>query len=91
MEVLTGLKEHGLSETPKLATGDGSLGFWQALAKVFPLNRKHRSSRAHDDQSAGQTARHTAAGGQGDAARDLEGRHAAPGDSGLQTVHLSEW
>ena len=32
----------GLSEPPKLATGDGSLGFWLALAKVFPATRQQR-------------------------------------------------
>jgi transposase-like protein len=32
----------GLSEPPKLATGDGSLGFWLALAKVFPSTKQQR-------------------------------------------------
>ena len=32
----------GLGEPPKLATGDGSLGFWLALAKVFPATRQQR-------------------------------------------------
>jgi putative transposase len=32
----------GLSQAPKLATGDGSLGFWLALAKVFPSTRQQR-------------------------------------------------
>jgi len=34
--VLLDLKDRGLVESPKLATGDGSLGFWRALAQVFP-------------------------------------------------------
>jgi transposase-like protein len=42
LEVLSGLKERGLTEAPKLATGDGSLGFWLALAKVFPSTRHQR-------------------------------------------------
>jgi putative transposase len=32
----------GLSQAPKLATGDGSLGFWLALAKVFPSTKQQR-------------------------------------------------
>lgn len=42
MEVLLDLKRRGLSEPPKLATGDGALGFWQALSKVFPATRQQR-------------------------------------------------
>jgi putative transposase len=42
LEVLGGLKARGLTEAPKLATGDGSLGFWLALAKVFPATRHQR-------------------------------------------------
>ncbi len=40
--ILLDLKARGLAEPPKLATGDGSLGFWQALAKVFPSTRHQR-------------------------------------------------
>ena len=40
--LLLGLKDRGLTVAPKLATGDGSLGFWQALAKVFPSTRQQR-------------------------------------------------
>jgi putative transposase len=34
--LLLDLKGRGLVEPPNLATGDGSLGFWRALAQVFP-------------------------------------------------------
>lgn len=34
-EVLLDLKRRGLTEAPKLATGDGSLGFWKALHEVY--------------------------------------------------------
>ncbi|AJC53565.1 transposase mutator type [Streptomyces sp. 769] len=27
---------------PVLAVGDGALGFWKALSKVFPETRHHR-------------------------------------------------
>ena len=42
LEVLTRLKARGLTEPPKLATGDGSLGFWLAMAKVFPSTKQQR-------------------------------------------------
>ena len=42
LEVLSGLKDRGLTEPPKLATGDGSLGFWLAMARVFPSTRQQR-------------------------------------------------
>ena len=40
--LLLDLKNRGMTEPPKLATGDGSLGFWCALAKVFPQTRHQR-------------------------------------------------
>ena len=40
--LLLDLKARGLAEPPKLATGDGSLGFWQALANAFPSTRHQR-------------------------------------------------
>ena len=41
-ELLLDLKARGLTDAPKLATGDGALGFWKALAKVFPSTRQQR-------------------------------------------------
>jgi transposase-like protein len=35
LELLTGLRERGLTPGPKLAIGDGALGFWKALGKVY--------------------------------------------------------
>jgi putative transposase len=35
-ELLIGLKQRGLEYSPKLAIGDGALGFWNALNKVYP-------------------------------------------------------
>jgi putative transposase len=40
--LLLDCKARGLVEAPKLATGDGSLGFWLALSKVFPATRQQR-------------------------------------------------
>ena len=42
LEVLRGLQHRGLTIAPKLATGDGALGFWKALHKVFPDTRPQR-------------------------------------------------
>ena len=41
-ELLLELKQRGLSVPPKLAVGDGALGFWKALRKVFPTTREQR-------------------------------------------------
>ena len=41
-ELLLDLKARGLSIAPKLAVGDGALGFWKAMAKVFPQTRAQR-------------------------------------------------
>ena len=35
-EVLTKLRQRGLHIGPKLSVGDGALGFWSALAKIYP-------------------------------------------------------
>ena len=40
--LLLDLKNRGLTIAPKLATGDGSLGFWLALSKVFPQTHHQR-------------------------------------------------
>ena len=40
-EVLLGLKARGLA-APKLATGDGAMGFWAALEEMFPATRQQR-------------------------------------------------
>jgi putative transposase len=41
-EVLLDLKRRGLPAPPKLAIGDGALGFWGALREVFPATREQR-------------------------------------------------
>ncbi len=41
-ELLVDLKQRGLTLTPQLATGDGALGFWAALRKVYPETREQR-------------------------------------------------
>jgi transposase-like protein len=41
-ELLLDLKHRGLAIGPELAVGDGALGFWKALAKVYPRTRTQR-------------------------------------------------
>jgi len=41
-ELLLDLKHRGLSVDPKLAIGDGALGFWKALPQVFGSTRGQR-------------------------------------------------
>jgi len=36
------LKKRGLNKSPKLAIGDGALGFWKALEQVYPDTQKQR-------------------------------------------------
>jgi len=41
-DVLLDLKARGLETDPKLAIGDGALGFWKALHKLFPETKQQR-------------------------------------------------
>jgi transposase-like protein len=45
-EVLIGLRLRGLETSPKLAVGDGALGFWNAMAKSYP-DTKHQRCWVH--------------------------------------------
>ena len=41
-ELLVGLKNGGLEDGPELVVGDGALGFWKAVRKVYPKARWQR-------------------------------------------------
>jgi len=41
-EVLLDLKHRGLTREPELAIGDGALGFWKAIAEIFPKTQNQR-------------------------------------------------
>lgn len=41
-EVLLDLTQRGLTQPPKLAIGDGAMGFWSALGKVWPTTDQQR-------------------------------------------------
>jgi len=53
LEMLRDLKNRGLKEGPKLAVGDGALGFWRALEEVFP-GTKHQRCWVHKTYPPGQ-------------------------------------
>ena len=42
LDVLRDLKERGLKGGPRLAIGDGALGFWSALEQVYPETAHQR-------------------------------------------------
>lgn len=42
LELLLDAKSRGLIQAPRLATGDGALGFWKALRQVYPSTRHQR-------------------------------------------------
>jgi transposase-like protein len=42
LELLNDMKRRGLEIGPKLAVGDGALGFWKALSQVFGTTRRQR-------------------------------------------------
>lgn len=41
-ELLTSVEQQGLTKAPALAIGDGALGFWKAVSKVWPDTRHQR-------------------------------------------------
>jgi len=41
-ELLEDIRHRGLITAPKLAIGDGALGFWNAISKVYPETRHQR-------------------------------------------------
>lgn len=41
-ELLLDVKRRGMTIDPKLAVGDGALGFWKALAEIFPTTKEQR-------------------------------------------------
>jgi transposase-like protein len=42
LALLIDAKSRGLVEAPRLATGDGALGFWKAIRQVYPSTRHQR-------------------------------------------------
>ena len=42
LELIQGIKRRGLKHSPKLAVGDGALGFWGALSEEYPETKHQR-------------------------------------------------
>jgi putative transposase len=42
LELLLDVKARGLTEAPRLAAGDGALGFWKAIKQVYPSTKHQR-------------------------------------------------
>lgn len=42
LELLEDVKRRGLVVSPKLAVGDGALGFWKAVRKAYPVTKAQR-------------------------------------------------
>lgn len=42
LEILQNLKRRGLKQSPKLAVGDGALGFWAAISQEYPETKHQR-------------------------------------------------
>jgi transposase-like protein len=60
--LLLDCQARGLTTAPLLATGDGALGFWKALRKVFPATREqrcwvHKTANVLDKMAKGQQPR----------------------------------
>ena len=57
--LLLDCQARGLTTAPQLATGDGALGFWKALRKLFPATREqrcwvHKTANVLDKMAKGQ-------------------------------------
>jgi transposase-like protein len=62
MELLLDVKSRGLAEAPRVAVGDGGLGFWAALRKVFGETREqrcwvHKTANVLNDLPKGRQAK----------------------------------
>jgi len=53
-ELLIDIKQRGLEIAPDLAVGDGALGLWKAIEKVFPSTRHQLLLGSQDRQPAEQ-------------------------------------
>ena len=78
--------ENGLALDPELATGDGALGFWQALHEVWPKTKQQRCWVHKNCECAQQAASVPAGQGQAGPARDLRGRKPKGGRAGARPL-----
>jgi len=102
-EVLLDLKRRGLTQDPKLAIGDGALGFWTALREVFATTQEQRCwlhsegmtatgpKECPNNERAERVAEIRAGQGQGAPARHLAGRHTRRGVRLLRFLRRGLW
>ena len=76
-ELLLDCKDRGLGQCagdPKLAIGDGALGFWAAMREVWPSTLEHRCWVHKTANVLNNMPQECSGKGQADAARHLDGR-----------------
>ena len=84
-EVFLNLKSRGMN-APKLAIGDGAMGFWAAMDEVYPETR-HQHYWQYKTMNVQLLAKTISAKGQGCDTRYLAGRDQERCRQGLQFVH----
>ena len=85
-ELLLDCKARGLEIEPSLAIGDGALGFWAALRKVWQTTKEQRCWVHKTANVLDKMPKVKPAEGQGDAPRDLPGREPSRGGEGVRSV-----
>ena len=85
-ELLLDVKSRGHTIDPKMAIGDGALGFWKALPQVFPATKRAALLDAQDGQCAEQTPQTLAGQREGPAASGLDGGHQGRGGEVVRPV-----
>lgn len=75
LDVLRDVKQRGLEVGPRLAVGDGALGFWSALEQVYPATVHQRCWFHLPGQCARGPAEVVTGQGQGGSPGHLDGRH----------------
>ena len=82
--LLLDVKARGLVIDPKLAIGDGALGFWKALKQVYPKTREQRCWVHKTANVLDKLPKRLQAGSEAEAARHLDGRHEGACEPGVR-------
>jgi len=78
LSVLQDLQARGLQSAPKLATGDGALGFWAALNEAWPTTQ-HQRCWVHKTANVLAALPDSMQGKARRAEGNLDGGHQSPG------------
>ena len=78
--------ENGLVLDPELATGDGALGFWQALREVWPKTKQQRCWVHKTANVLNKLPASLQGQGQAGPTRDLRGREPKAGRAGARPL-----